>query len=221
MINDAIVVMATYNEAETIGELVKELCAYGLPVFIVDDNSPDGTAYIAADNGASVEIRMHERGIASAYIRALECGLASGKQYIVQMDAGGTHRPSDVIALLNAIRINGTDLLIGGRFHPGSPWLSWRTLISKCAAFLMRRAGPQVWDATIGFRAWRRETLVQVLKRGATSKGNAFQLELLWNAHQSGAKIGELPIMYTLTNSHFRWWMVWESLRVMWRIFTR
>ena len=218
--DDAIVVMATFNEADNIGALIDGLRRHGLPVFVLDNNSPDGTAQIAAEHGASVEVRIKQGNIASAYLRALQCGLASGKRFVVQMDAGGTHSPSDVPVLLNAARMNGADLLIGGRFYPGVHWLSWRTLISRGAAFLMRIAGPQVWDATGGFRVWHRDTLIEALKRGAVSEGNAFQLELLWNAYKSGAVIGELPIAYKLTTSHFRWWMVKEALQVMWRILT-
>lgn len=50
------------------------------------------------------------------------------------------------------------------------------------------------------------------------SEGNAFQLEMLWNAYRAGAEIGEYPIPYRLTNSHFRPWMLREALRVMGRI---
>lgn len=218
MHTDAVVAIATYNEAETIGQIVDGLMAHGLWVIVVDDDSPDGTARIAANHGAMVEVRHGQRGIASAYVRVLRLGLAMDAQYVIQMDAGGTHDPEDAMRMLRVAEGFRQGLVIGSRFECDVPVLSYRTLISRGAAWLMRRAGIQVHDATSGFRVWRCDVLTAALHAGVRSEGNAFQLELLWNAYRAGAVIGEHPIPYRLTNSQFRPWMIREALQVMGRI---
>ena len=219
MHSDAVAVIATYNEAETIGELVDGLLSSGLWVIVVDDDSPDGTAQIASSHGAMVEVRRGQRGIATAYVRALQCGLALDAQYVVQMDAGGTHFPEDAIGMLRVAEAGGFGLVIGSRFlEKGTTLKSHRTVISLAAAWLIRVAGLPVHDATSGFRVWRCDALVSALRAGVRSEGNAFQLELLWSAYRAGARIAEHPIPYLLTNSQFRFSMVKEAMHVMGRI---
>ncbi len=214
MNQEAVVVIATYNEAETIGRLLEELSEF--LVIVVDDDSPDGTAQIAeAYPNARVVVRRGERGIASAYMRGLRTALLSEVSYVIQMDAGGTHDPRDVWPLLLAAKAQKADLLIGSRFIVRPPILSYRTFISLVAARLAQMRGIAVTDATSGFRVWRRSMLEWVTCTDCQARGFAFNLELLMRARLLGASIGEYPIGYRLTNSTFRPWMLWEALCVL------
>lgn len=206
------VAMATYNEAETIGQILSGLDFKGWTVVIVDDNSPDGTADIArAYPRACVHVRKHERGIATAYRLALQLALEQSPKWVIQMDAGGTHRPVD--AWFMADQPNA-DLVIGSRFFIPVKSRGFRTWISKGAAALMRLRGVQVSDATSGFRCWRSDLLEKVIDRPFVSRGFAFQLETLYQAYRMGARIKETSIPYRLTNSSFRPQMLREALQV-------
>lgn len=211
MTSEAVVVIATYNEAETIGGILDALA--NLPVIVIDDCSPDGTAQIADRRiNAEVIVRHNERGIASAYMCGLRRALLTGADYVVQMDAGGTHDPLDVPALVLAAQACHADLVIGSRFMNMPDVRSYRTGISLAAARLMRARGVAVDDATSGFRVWQRGALNWVVRNNCRSRGFAFNLELLWRVHVIGAAIREYPIAYQLTNSTFRPWMLWEAL---------
>jgi dolichol-phosphate mannosyltransferase len=208
----AVVVIATYNEADTIGPILDALSDYR--VIVVDDNSPDGTAQIAQRRrNSSVVIRKFITGVASAYLHGFDIALCGQYDYVVQMDAGETHDPLTVPHLIGCL--SDADLAIGSRFVTRPPLLSYRTVISLGATALMRSKGVYVRDATSGFRAWRSDTLRDAMAC-VTASGFAFQLELLWNVHKAGARIFELPIPYRLTNSSFRPWMLAEALDV-WR----
>jgi dolichol-phosphate mannosyltransferase len=63
-VRDVVIVMATYNEAVTITELLNAL---PYRVIVVDDSSPDGTGDLAKACGAVVISRPRKSGIASAY----------------------------------------------------------------------------------------------------------------------------------------------------------
>jgi dolichol-phosphate mannosyltransferase len=209
--------MATYNEAETIGALLTQLDTYR--VIVVDDHSPDGTGALAARfPHVTLISRPGKLGVASAYLEGFRAALALKPRFIVQMDAGGTHRPEDVRWLLNAARLTGVDLVIGARAFKG---YGYRSLISRGAAWLMRRLGLSVTDATCGFRCWRAGLLGELDFDAVRSRGFAFQLELLYQAHQAGAGIVQVAIPYRLTNSSFRWGMVREALSVWARLAVR
>lgn len=210
----AAVVIATYNEAETIGEILDILTPHYTCV-VVDDSSPDGTADIARDYQNVIVIqRPGKMGIASAYIRGMQAALRLHTDYIVQMDAGGTHQPGQVASFIRYAREYNVDLVIGSRFLYTVEWRGYRTLISWCAALLMRLRGVNVADATSGFRCWRSSLLYGLDFDAIKAKGFAFQIETLMQAHNLGAQIDEMQIPYALTNSSFNWRMVREALRV-------
>jgi dolichol-phosphate mannosyltransferase len=155
-------------------------------------------------------------GIAGAYLKALAMAYAlteSDEDVIVQMDAGGTHDPDDIMRLVAETAC--ADLVIGSRFLPGqfSPQ-GYRTAISLTAAWLMRQRGIGVCDATSGFRAWKAGLVGALDFRDVRARHFAFQLELLQQAHRQRARIVEVPITYKLSTSSFRWGMVAEAARV-------
>ena len=101
----SMVVLPTYNEAENLAEMVRQLLALDLPgleVLIVDDNSPDGTGQIADDLSAQhpQRVRVLHRpgkgGLGTAYVAGFKVALAQGAERIVQMDADFSHSPSYV-----------------------------------------------------------------------------------------------------------------------------
>ena len=108
------------------------------------------------------------------------------------------------------------DLVIGSRFVLAPHLLGYRTALSLGAAWLMRRLGVRVHDATSGLRCWRASLLAEVLQDWEPkAAGFAVQLEILHRAwHLCGGRVVEMPIEYRLTNSSFQWKMVTEALRV-------
>ena len=210
---DVVIAIATYNEAGNIAELLGQLSDY--EVILVDSHSPDGTAAIAR-RFENVTVIDASRGIASSYLKALELALETDCEFVVQMDAGMTHDPADIPLLIYDCRRWSRDLTIGSRQFEIN---SYRSLISVFAAWLMRRKGILVSDATSGFRCWRTSALEILFSRKLNgewliSEGFAFQFELLFYAHRAGVRIGEVPIEYRLTNSSFKLPMIWEAIRV-------
>jgi dolichol-phosphate mannosyltransferase len=207
-----IVVLATYNEAATIGTILDALSEY--EVVIVDDSSEDGTGDIARRHPhATVISRPPKSGIVTAYLDGFRAALTHDPTHVVQMDAGLTHKPADVPRLVACADATGAGLVLSSRFVTPR-LLSHRSVISLGAAFLMRRAGVPVTDATGGFRCWRADILRRCIGPPLRSAGFAFQLELLHRAREAGGGLAEVPIDYTLTNSSFSLPMAWEALRI-------
>jgi dolichol-phosphate mannosyltransferase len=198
------IVIPTYNEAENLEGLVKDLrgACPEATLLIVDDASPDGTGALAERLGEShgpLEVlhRAGKAGIASAYVEGFSRALASGAQRIVQMDADRSHDPVDVPSLL----ADPADLVLGSRYVPGGGTENWawsrRTLSQGGSLYARVWLGLAFRDLTGGFKAWKRSTLAAVLEHPIRSEGYAFQVEMTWRAHGLGAAISEVPIVFS------------------------
>lgn len=192
------VVTPTYNERDNIERLLTRLRqdAPDARVLVVDDGD-DGTAELAADMGAEVLRRQGKQGLASAYVQGMSRALELGATHVVQMDADLSHDPADVPRLFDAT----ADLAIGSRYVPGGGTRNWplnRRLLSRFGSLYSRLALTLPYrDLTGGFKRWKAALLRQVLASSIESEGYAFQVEMTLRAHRLGARIEELPIVFT------------------------
>ena len=199
-----VVVIPTYNEAATIGDLCGTVRASGYEVLVVDDGSPDGTGRIvddlaAADSGISVLHRTDKSGLGAAYTAALPAALERNPRVVVAMDADLSHDPAAIPDLVAAV-VAGAGLAIGSRYVPdgateGWPWRRrlLSTLGNRYARFVLRS---RIRDLTSGFRAWQPHVLAQVLESPPRASGYAFQIETAVRAERLGATVAEVPIVF-------------------------
>lgn len=192
------VVTPTYNERDNIERLLTLLRqdAPDARVLVVDDGD-DGTAELATDMGAEVLRRQGKQGLASAYVQGMSRALELGATWVVQMDADLSHDPADVPRLFGST----ADLAIGSRYVPGGGTRNWplnRRLLSRFGSLYSRLALALPYrDLTGGFKRWTAELLREVLASPIESEGYAFQVEMTLRAHRLGARIEELPIVFT------------------------
>lgn len=204
------VVIPTYNEAENLPRLARELMSMAAPrlnILVVDDNSPDGTGAIADglaqeyEGRISVLHRKGKEGLGPAYIAGFKQALALGADTIIQMDADFSHQPSYIPQLVTVLE-SGADVVIASRFMRGGGvdknWSLRRKLLSWWANSIYVRLilGIPVSDATGGYRIWKRETLIGINLDRIRSNGYAFQVEMAYVAHRLGYKLGEIPIYF-------------------------
>jgi len=204
--NQYLVVIPTYNEAESIPILLTQLATLPVDVLIVDDSSPDGTVEICnatkLDVGEiSVLVRKGKRGMGSAYVLGYTEALKKNYEYIVQMDADGSHRVEDLRSLMRSIEANPEiDLVVGSRWTKGGSVENW----SKSREFLSRGANvyskfclnSPINDLTAGFRIYRVSLLRRMNLLGIESQGYSFQIEMSREAIRQGARILEVPIRF-------------------------
>jgi glycosyltransferase involved in cell wall biosynthesis len=199
-----LVVIPTYNEAGTIFETVSRVLAVSpnLQVLVVDDSSPDGTGAIVRESFADqprVQLLTREKkqGLGPAYIEGFQWAINSGFDVIVEMDADGSHRASDLALLLEASKVS--DLVIGSRWIRGGEVENWpwfRKMISRNGnRYAKAMLGTHILDMTSGFRAYRAEFLQQLLSEPVSSHGYSFQVELAYRASKAGSVV-EVPITF-------------------------
>lgn len=200
-----IVCIPTYNERDNLPLVVRGVREYApkAHVLVLDDASPDGTGEVAdalAEDDALVHVlhRDGKEGLGAAYLDGFRWALDAGYDTIVEMDADGSHRPQDLVALLEAA--SGADLVIGSRWVPGGKIVNWpwpRKMLSVGGNHYTRvLLGMPVRDATAGFRVYRAQALRHIGLDAVASQGYSFQTDLTWRVVRAGLRVVEVPITF-------------------------
>ena len=204
------IVIPTYNEAETISNLIKELfekikqLVEKLDILIIDDSSPDGTADIVRGLGEKYEKitviqRPKKMGLGAAYKEGFRHILEKlDSELVVQMDADHSHRPSEIPNMLE--KIKNFDFLIASRHVDGSDIIGWgigrKATHSVAGAIARMCAKIEIKDSTSGFRMFKKKTLEKIDFEKIRSDGFAFQIEVLYQLKQLGMKGLEVPTVF-------------------------
>ena len=194
----SLVVIPTYNESESIGEILNGLKELDVDVLVIDDGSPDGTADIVRRHNVEVVERAGKQGLGSAYRTGFAIAIERGYTYVIEMDADGSHQIKDLATMMEWI--GSADLLIGSRWvSDGSieNWSKFREYLSKSAnvyANLLLSLG--VRDTTSGFRIYTSALLKKMEIATIRSEGYCFQIEMTRRAISRGGSIAEVPITF-------------------------
>jgi len=194
----SLVVIPTYNEAESIGTILDGLKNLDVDVLVIDDGSPDGTADIVRMHTIEVIEREGKQGLGSAYRTGFSIGIQRGYTHIIEMDADGSHQVQDLEKMMEWI--GSADLLIGSRWVADggiANWSKFREYLSKSAntyANLLLALG--VKDTTSGFRIYTSTLLQKMDISTIRSEGYCFQIEMTRRAITRGGWIAEIPITF-------------------------
>lgn len=198
-----VIVIPTYNEAESIDELLGKLEGNVRidHVIVVDDSSTDGTlekliAFQKSSRKMHVHVRPSKLGFGSAVRTGFKLALRRHSfDRLVQMDADLSHDPAYIPRLLDC----KCDLVLGSRYIEGGGvigWSLWRKLLSRAANLLATKVlGLPVRDATTGFRVYSRRA-TELVARLSRRDAYEFEIEALWLAVMSGFTVGEVPILF-------------------------
>lgn len=208
--NSAVIIPA-FNEAKTIGEVVKESKNIVDYVVVVDDGSEDDTAREASKNGAEV-IRVD---VNSGKANAIRQGLrnCNGYDVVLLMDGDMQHSPSEIPQFISCIE-NGADLCIGSRFLKKETPMPIINQISNTVArtLISFLAGQKISDPQSGFRAIKGSRISEL-----DLKAERYAIEhiMILEASKKKFKICEVPIScrYEGEKSHIN--PVKDSLRVI------
>lgn len=200
-----VVIIPTYNEAQNIVPIIARVREFEpeVYVFVVDDNSPDGTAGIvrelmAKDMNISLLCRKGKEGLGKAYLNAFTEVLKDPTvEWIQMMDADFSHDPKYLPEAFAASE--HADVVIGSKYVPGGGtvgWELWRRWLSQFANLYCRViTGMPVNDCTSGFVLMRASFMRKACLENVNAKGHAFMMELKHRLWKRGARIVEIPIL--------------------------
>jgi glycosyltransferase involved in cell wall biosynthesis len=187
------IVIAAYNEAKVIADVVTDVATIGHRIAVVDDGSADGTGAIAARAGATVITHPINLGQGAALQTGIRFALTRGAETIVTFDADGQHRATDIPALVGALAQHGADFALGSRFLGQAINLppSRRLLLRAATLFTRLTTGLRITDAHNGLRAMTRLGAGRIhLRQNRMSHAS----ELLHQIATSGLKYVEVPV---------------------------
>jgi dolichol-phosphate mannosyltransferase len=174
---------------------------------ILDNVSKDGTVDIVKKLEQQIcELKFvwapENRCVVDAYIRGYREALAGGCDWILEIDAGFSHQPTEIPQFFETMG-RGYDCIFGSRFCKGGRFRNAnlkRYLISKGGTLLTNiLLGTNLKDMTGGFELFSRSALQIVLNKGIQSRGHFFQTEI--KVYCRKLKITEVPITYSNPSS--------------------
>lgn len=184
-------VIPCFNEAGTIGGVVKATLLEVKTVWVVNDGSSDGTGAEAEKAGARVIRHDVNLGKGAALRDGLTAARAAGFQYAVILDGDGQHDPAEIPKLIAAARA-GADLVIGNRMGNCEGMDATRRFVNRWMSSRMEwRFGLKCPDSQCGFRCVRLEAWA-----GLKLRQNRFEVEseMIASFARAGLKISFVPV---------------------------
>ncbi|MFB6090306.1 MAG: S-layer glycoprotein N-glycosyltransferase AglJ [Halobellus sp.] len=192
--DDVCVLVPTYNEAETIGEVVDDFRSAGFDdVLVVDGGSEDGTDDIAEEHGARV---VYQSG--SGKGQAVREGVREhvDREYVLMLDGDATYQVEDADAMLEPLVAGDAAHVIGDRFADLREGAMTRfnqfgnRIINRGFAFVH---GENYGDILSGYRAFTRESFLQMT---LSSDGFGIETEMAVECAKRNVPTEVVPISY-------------------------
>ena len=224
-----IIVMPVANEETTMEQVLEEILRLpyeSLYLYVVmDDYSRDRTADIvkAYEKRTKGKIRYiyHSKsyGVISCYLEGFRQALVDGAGWIIEMDGGGSHQPSEVPEFIEKLE-QGYECVWGSRFIKGGKVIDdpvYRRVLSKGGTVLANLVlGTRLRDMTSGFEGFQRKVLEEMALDQFLSTGHMYQTEMRYYCRNR--KAVEVPIHYKGSKSGLHAGSVTEALRVLFRL---
>jgi dolichol-phosphate mannosyltransferase len=199
---DLSIVIPTFKEVENINELIRRVSSSlkGIrwEMIFVDDDSPDGTSQEVRrigrmDPRIRCIQRIGRRGLSSA---CLEGMLASSAQYVAVMDADLQHDEALLASMLETMRHENLDLVVGSRYIQGGSigqWAESRAVISRLATKLSRLVlKGELSDPMSGFFMIKHSVMLSCVKNRVSGIGFKILLDL-FSSSPEPLRYKELP----------------------------
>ncbi len=200
-----LVFIPAWNEADSVAAVIADVreCLPDADLLVVDDGSTDETAARAAEAGATVASLPFNQGLGAALQTGYLYALREGYDLCAHLDADGQHPPAEVARLLEEVRADRADLVIGSRYHADAvegggeggedykPTISRRIGTSVFRFFLTLATRQRFTDTTSGMRAANR----RVMRLFSENYSPDFaEIESLQLAVREGLRVEEVPV---------------------------
>jgi glycosyltransferase involved in cell wall biosynthesis len=194
-------VIPAFNEAqhETIAATVRSARRVFPSIVVVDDCSQDGTGELALREGAHVCRHPVNLGQGAALVTGIRYALLQGADEIVTFDADGQHGVKDAQTMVNVLRAEKVDVVLGSRFLGTASGISRskRLFLKAATVFTRISTGLTVTDAHNGLRVLNKSAAEAIIIR---QNRMAHASEILHQIATLGLSYVEVPTHITYTD---------------------
>lgn len=211
---NAVIILPTYNERENItimlesvSDVIATIPKVSFSILVVDDASPDGTKNaVAAFQTSHKNVYLlsgKKEGLGKALLRGMTYAVETlHADILVQMDADTSHDPKVLPQFIQKLN-SGYDFVVGSRYIKGGSipanWGIHRKIYSVIGNTFVRfgLGKSEVHDWTGGYRAFYVSYYKKAKDIVSPFSGYVFQIAFLYTALTYGARVGEVPIVFT------------------------
>ncbi len=182
-----------FNEEEQLSKILPKLKEITDSIIVCDDGSTDKTSAIAKEFGAKVVRHEKNQGYGGAIRSIFQMASEINSDVLVTFDADGQHRIEDINKVLQPIKDEQSDIVIGSRFLndnnevPGYRKIGIKIITQVTNASIKKH----FTDSQSGFRAYKKQVLENIV---LTEQGMGISTEILIKASQKNFRITEIPI---------------------------
>ncbi|HEX7302908.1 glycosyltransferase family 2 protein [Lentzea sp.] len=158
--SDVWLVVPVYNEAQVIGDVMRNALQTFPNIVCVDDGSRDGSADAIRATGAHLVSHPVNLGQGAALQTGVEYAREQpGAAYFVTFDADGQHQVADVLRMLERLRAEPFDIIVGTRFKGDDSHIPLikRVVLKTVVAVSPRLRKLKLSDAHNGLRVFNKK----------------------------------------------------------------
>jgi glycosyltransferase involved in cell wall biosynthesis len=190
-----LVCIPAFNESRNIAEIINKSKKYADGVIVYDDGSTDDTYELAEKAGAKVIKSPKNTGYGTAIRALFQAARDLNADFMITLDSDGQHNPDHIPRLIEPLRTQNFDIVIGSRFLSKDDRQKvprYRSLGIKTITKLTQSASyTGLTDSQSGFRAYNKNALSKI---NLFEDGMAVSTEILLRAREKNLLATEVPI---------------------------
>ncbi|KKQ48498.1 MAG: Glycosyl transferase family 2 [Candidatus Woesebacteria bacterium GW2011_GWD1_38_10] len=210
-----VIVMAAWNEAENIKQMIDTLFDEVFPkikadmhLLVSDNHSTDGMTQIVEKEMEKKKnlhiVQQTGKGLGNAYVSGFKYAVEKLKaDAVMEMDADGQHPPRFVQPMVEAY-LDGANYVIGSRYIPGGSvpkeWATFRKAVSYFGNLFIRLVlvKPSIHDLTTGFRLTQVEGVLDKIDLDNLMEKErfAYKVDLIYQSIKNAKKVVEVPLEF-------------------------
>jgi glycosyltransferase involved in cell wall biosynthesis len=191
------VIIPAYNEEKSIGRVIQEIPKIVSEIIIVNNNSTDATARVAAENGATV-LTENRKGYGFACLKGMDyiSQQDSKPEIIVFLDGDYSDFPEELSKIIQPILDGNVDFVVGARvseLREEGAMTPQQIFGNKLATFLMMLFFGSKFTDLGPFRAIKYETLLALEMQDKTY---GWTVEMQLKILKEKIAYVEIPVRY-------------------------